>query len=417
MTDLLSRAPRKPFESIWLLLIAGLFAHLWLIYTGLRAPNTPMGDILFAYQPWVQFMIDSKKLLGINVDWVYPYPAMIPMWASALINPNDFQAGWLTIITILNLLLVAMIANFGRKNADSALRFAAAWFWVFFLVVLGPVSISRVDSFSVVVALLGVMALVNRKLNASTAWFTIGAAIKIWPAALLISAMAASKYRARILIATATTTASVLIVGFLLGANSSLFSFLMNQNDRGLQIESPIAGFFLWSGVAGLSNNEIYYDTVMLTFQVAGDGTSLISGLMTAAMAVALAITAFLAFRAAKAGASYRAIMPIAVLTATLDLIVFNKVGSPQFVTWLSVPIILGILFAAKNWRLPLFGVIAIALLTNLVYPVFYQELLQMNPAALALVSLRNLLYIALLVWANIQLSALGKKPKPVKVD
>lgn len=417
MTDLLSRAPRKPFESIWLLLIAGLFAHLWLIYTGLRAPNTPMGDILFAYQPWVQFMIDSKKLLGINVDWVYPYPAMIPMWASALINPNDFQAGWLTIITILNLLLVAMIANFGRKNADSALRFAAAWFWVFFLVVLGPVSISRVDSFSVVVALLGVMALVNRKLNASTAWFTIGAAIKIWPAALLISAMAASKYRARILIATATTTASVLIVGFLLGANSSLFSFLMNQNDRGLQIESPIAGFFLWSGVAGLSNNEIYYDTVMLTFQVAGDGTSLISGLMTAAMAVALAVTAFLAFRAAKAGASYRAIMPIAVLTATLDLIVFNKVGSPQFVTWLSVPIILGILFAAKNWRLPLFGVIAIALLTNLVYPVFYQELLQMNPAALALVSLRNLLYIALLVWANIQLSALGKKPKPVKVD
>lgn len=417
MTDLLSRAPRKPFESIWLLLIAGLFAHLWLIYTGLRAPNTPMGDILFAYQPWVQFMIDSKKLLGINVDWVYPYPAMIPMWASALINPNDFQAGWLTIITILNLLLVAMIANFGRKNADSALRFAAAWFWVFFLVVLGPVSISRVDSFSVVVALLGVMALVNRKLNASTAWFTIGAAIKIWPAALLISAMAASKYRARILIATATTTASVLIVGFLLGANSSLFSFLMNQNDRGLQIESPIAGFFLWSGVAGLSNNEIYYDTVMLTFQVAGDGTSLISGLMTAAMAVALAVTAFLAFRAAKAGASYRAIMPIAVLTATLDLIVFNKVGSPQFVTWLSVPIILGILFAAKNWRLPLFGVIAIALLTNLVYPVFYQELLQMNPAALALVSLRNLLYIALLVWSNIQLSALGKKPKPVKVD
>ena len=274
MSELVARTPRKPFESIWLLLIAGLFAHLWLIYTGLRSPSTPMGDILFAYQPWVQFMIDSQKLLGINADWVYPYPAMIPMWASALINPNDFQAGWLTIITILNLLLVAMIANFGRQNADSALRFSAAWFWIFFLVVLGPVSISRVDSFSVVVALLGVMALVNRKLNASTAWFAIGAAIKIWPAALLISAMAASKHRVRILIATATTAASVVVVGFLLGANASLFSFLSNQNDRGLQIESPIAGFFLWAGVADLSNNEIYYDTVMLTFQVAGDGAA-----------------------------------------------------------------------------------------------------------------------------------------------
>lgn len=412
MTELIATARRRAFESIWLLLIVGLFAHLWLIYTGLRSPATPMGDILFAYQPWVQFMIESQRLLGINTDWVYPYPAMIPMWASALINPNDFQAGWLTIITSLNLLLVAMIANFGRRGEDSALRFSAAWFWIFFLVVLGPVSISRVDSFSVIVALLGVMALVNRKLNASTAWFAIGASIKIWPAAVLVSAMAASKYRLRILIAAATTAAAIVIVGFFLGANMSLFSFLTNQNDRGLQIESPIAGFFLWAGVADLSNNEIYYDTVMMTFQVAGDGASAVSSLMTAAMAVALAITAFLAWRAAKAGVSYRVIMPVAVLTATLDLIVFNKVGSPQFVTWLAVPVILGILFSSQKWRLPLLSVIAIALLTNLVYPVFYDELLKLNPAALALVTVRNLLYIALLVWANIRLSALAK---PVK--
>lgn len=417
MTDLVQSAKRKPFESIWLLLIAGLFAHLWLIYTGLRSPSTPMGDILFAYQPWVQFMIDSQKLLGINVDWVYPYPALIPMWASALINPNDFQAGWLTIITALNLLLVAMIANFGKQNSESQLRFSAAWFWIFFLVVLGPVSISRVDSFSVAVALLGVMALVNRKLNASTAWFAVGAAIKIWPAALLVSAMAASKYRLRILIAAATTAAIIVVVGFLLGANMSMFSFLANQSDRGIQIESPIAGFFLWAGVLGLSNNEIYYDTVMLTFQVAGDGVNLVSSLMTAAMAVAIAITAFLAWRAAKAGASYRVIMPVAVLTATLDLIVFNKVGSPQFVTWLAVPVILGILFSAQKWRLPLFSVIAIALLTNLVYPVFYQDLLQLNPAALALVTVRNVCYIALLVWANIRLSALAKVDKTVPAN
>lgn len=414
MTDLLQNSKRKPFESTWLLLIAGLFAHLWLIFTGLRSPSTPMGDILFAYQPWVQFMIDSQKLLGINVDWVYPYPAMIPMWASALINPNDFQAGWLTLITALNLLLVAMIANFGKQNSETTIRFGAAWFWIFFLVVLGPVSISRVDSFSVVVALLGVMALVNRKLNASTAWFAVGAAIKIWPAALLVSAMAASKYRLRILLATATTAAVIAVIGFLLGANMSMFSFLTNQNDRGIQIESPIAGFFLWAGVLGLSNNEIYYDTVMLTFQVAGDSVNLVSSLMTAAMAVAIAITAFLAWRAYRAGVSYRVIMPIAVLTATLDLIVFNKVGSPQFVTWLAVPVILGILFSAQRWRLPLFSVIAIALLTNLVYPVFYDELLRLNPAALALVTVRNLLYIALLVWANIQLSSLAKRKKAV---
>ena len=410
MTEKLMPQNRKPFENIWLLLIAGLFAHLWLIYTGLRGIGTPMGDILYAYQPWVQFMIDSQKLLGINVDWVYPYPAMIPMWASILINPNDFQAGWLTIITAVDLLLIAMIANFGKSDENSAARFGAAWFWLFFLVALGPVSISRVDAFSVAVAMFGVLALANRKLNASTAWFTVGVSMKIWPAAILVVAMAASKYRARILLAAAATGSVVIAIGLLLGGNLSLFSFLANQADRGIQIESVIAAPFIWSWIFGLSNNEIYYDNLMMTFQVAGDNVSVIAGLMSIAMAVAIAITAFLAWRATRAGAAFRAILPIGVLTATLDLIVFNKVGSPQFVTWLAVPIILGIFYRAQNWRLPMFAVVAIALLTNLVYPVFYDEILKANPAAFALLTARNLVYVGLLVWANVKLSSLAKR-------
>jgi hypothetical protein len=332
------------------------------------------------------------------------------MWASILINPNDFQAGWLTIITALDLLLIAMIANFGKRDEDSAARFGAAWFWLFFLVALGPVSISRVDAFSVVVAMFGVLALANRKLNASTAWFTVGVSMKIWPAAILVVAMAASKFRARILLAAASTGAIIIAIGLLLGGNLSLFSFLTNQADRGIQIESVIASPFIWSWIFGLSNNEIYYDNLMMTFQVAGDTVSVVAGLMSIAMAVAIAITAFLAWRAAKAGAGFRAILPIGLLTATLDLIVFNKVGSPQFVTWLAVAIILGIFYRAQNWRLPMFAVVAIALLTNLVYPVFYDEILRGNPFAFALLTVRNLVYVGLLVWANIQLSSLAKR-------
>ena len=391
------------------MLIAALFAHLWLIFTGLRGVGTPMGDILFAYQPWVQYMLDSHKLLGINVDWVYPYPAMIPMWASALINPNDFQAGWLTIITVVDMIIVAMIANFGRRDQDTVIRFGAAWFWLFFLVALGPVAISRVDAFSVAVALFGVLALLQRKLNASTAWFTVATSMKIWPAAIVMSALASSKYRKHVLIAAASTSAVVLLIGYLLGGNASLFSFLSNQTGRGLQIESVIATFFLWAGELGFSNNGIYYDTVMMTFQVSGDGANLVSGLMTIAMAVAVSITAWLAFRAAKAGVRYATIMPLAVLTATLDLIVFNKVGSPQFVTWLAVPIILGLLYRASSWRLPMFAVVVIAALSNLVYPIFYDDLLNGQAGALALLTLRNVVYVALLVWANVKLSALAK--------
>lgn len=410
MTNEFLATKTKSHESIWLLLIAALFAHIWLIFTGLRGAGTPMGDILFAYQPWVQYMIDSHRLLGINADWVYPYPAMIPMWASALINPNDFQAGWLTIITSLNLLLLALIVNFGRRTEETSIRFAAAWFWLFFLVALGPVAISRVDAFSVALALFGVLALQSRKLKASTAWFTVGASMKIWPAGIIMSALAASKYRKQVLVFSGATALAVIGVGYLLGGNTSLFSFLSNQTTRGIQIESVIASFFLWAGQLGFSDNGIYYDTVMMTFQVSGSLASETSSLMTLAMAIALGITTWLAYRAAQAGASYRQIMPIAVLTATLDLIVFNKVGSPQFVTWLAVPIILGLLFGAKHWQLPMFTSVAIALLSNLVYPIFYDALLAGNQAALALLTVRNILYVGLLVWANVKLSALTKR-------
>lgn len=410
MTNSLTPAKTKPFENIWLLLIGGLFAHLWLIYTGLHGIGTPMGDILFAYQPWVQFMIDSHKLLGINADWVYPYPAMIPMWASALLNPNDFQAGWLTIISVLDLILIANIANFGKRDENTAARFAAAWFWMFFLVALGPVSISRVDAFSVAIALFGVLAMAARKLSTSTAWFTVGAAMKIWPAGILIMAMASSKFRWRILAAAAATGLAIIAIGFILGGNLSLFSFLGNQADRGLQIESPAATPFIAAWILGLSNNEIYYDNLMMTFQVAGSDALTVASLMSAVMAIAIAITAWLTWRAAQAGANFRTIMPVAVMTATLDLIVFNKVGSPQFVTWLAVPVILGVLYNAQNWRLPMFGVVAIALLTNLVYPVFYDEILKGNGAAFSVLAIRNVVYIAMLVWANMRLSSLAKQ-------
>jgi hypothetical protein len=234
--------------------------------------------------------------------------------------------------------------------------------------------------------------------------------MKIWPAGILITAMASSKFRSRIFLAAATTGAIVVAIGFLLGGNFSLFSFLGNQTSRGIQIESPIAMPFIWSWIFGLSNNEIYYDNLMMTFQVAGQEVSVVAGLMTIAMAIAIAITAWLTWRAAQSGTHFRTIMPVAVLTATLDLIVFNKVGSPQFATWLAVPIILGVLFGAEKWRLPMLAVVAIAMLTNLVYPVFYDEILKGSVAPWLILTLRNLAYIALLVWANLRLSSLAKR-------
>jgi hypothetical protein len=389
---------QRYLNNVFVLLGAGLLAHLWLIQIGLHGVGTPMGDVPYAYEPWLNQMINSQKLLGINLDWVYPFPALLPIGLSALINPMEFTTGWMTLITIVNLVALYLL---------SRIRFDAAWYWLCFLVLLGPISISRIDSFSVAIAMFGVYQLVRRKLNPSTALFTVGASMKIWPIALLLPAIAASKHRVRILVSVAATAAVLLVFGLLLGGNQSMFSFLGYQSERGIQIESPIASWWIWSGEFGISNAGIYYDKLLMTFQVAGAGVTEVSALIGYAMYLALGITVWLSWRAAQAGATFQAILPAAALTATLDLIVFNKVGSPQFATWLAVPIVLGMLYQSQNWKVPTYSVIALGFVTYIIYPVIYDYILDAQSWAVGILLLRNLGYIALLIWANRELARL----------
>jgi hypothetical protein len=112
-----------------------------------------------------------------------------------------------------------------------------------------------------------------------------------------------------------------------------------------------------------------------------------------------------LAIRAVRAGRDRTQVFVLAALTGVLDLIVFNKVGSPQFMVWLTVVLVALVYFGINKAKLALAFGAAILLLTQLVYPVFYLELLGLETLPLGLLTLRNLLLVALLIWANLQLS------------
>ena len=59
-SDLMPRA--RAWQSYPLLMIAALLGHLWLIYIGINGQGTPLGDILFAYKPWVDWMLQSHQI-------------------------------------------------------------------------------------------------------------------------------------------------------------------------------------------------------------------------------------------------------------------------------------------------------------------------------------------------------------------
>jgi hypothetical protein len=78
----------------------------------------------------------------------------------------------------------------------------------------------------------------------------------------------------------------------------------------------------------------------------------------------------------------------------------------------LALPLIAIIYFQINKSWFSVASIFAIGVLTNLVYPVFYTDLMGLGDWSVALLTVRNILLIALLVHANIRLGALAKAPK-----
>ena len=266
---------------------------------------------------------------------------------------------------------------------------------------LGPVAVSRIDSVSAVLAILGVVAINRNATGIAAALFTIAGWIKIWPVALFVALIAVFKKRLQAIIVATSISASIIGIGLLAGG-TKVFGFVLQQQERGIQIESVMATPWMWLAKFGSAN--IFFDDSIQTNQVSGPLVQELAAVSNYILFVALAITAFLAIRAMRAGHNRTQVFVLAALTGVLDLIVFNKVGSPQFMIWLAVPLVALMYFSIDKSKVALAMGAAILLLTQLVYPVFYIELLGLEILPLGLLTVRNLLLVALLIWANTQL-------------
>ena len=156
----------------WLLLTAMGLTHVWLYWLGDNGIGTPMWDLNNVYAPWVSQMAESHRVLGVDSNWIYPFPDVVPLVIAALLVPSNYQLGWVTMVGVLNLVALAAILGWRSKPKPEAI--GAGWFWVVAVLVLGPVSISRLDSVSVALAVLAVAFLVREKTGTASALMAIG---------------------------------------------------------------------------------------------------------------------------------------------------------------------------------------------------------------------------------------------------
>jgi len=375
--------------------------HIGVAALGWLLPNQPMGDVYLVYEPWSTRAVEGTGIVGITESWVYPHLALVPMvLAKAMAWLGGYEIAWAVVVTAVDAVAFAVLVGRGRSSG----RWIAAWFWLVFIALLGPVGIYRLEGVTTPLALAACLWLFGRPALASVL-LTIGMWIKVWPAALLASAVIAVRRRFAIAGTSIALSAVILLMVLAAGAGANALGFVAGQTDRGLQLEAPVSAYYLWRAVLGYEDSFIYYDRAILTFQVTGPSVDIVITAMTPLLAVAVIGVLVLGIVKMWRGATFAALFPSLGLATVAAMILFNKVGSPQYLSWIIAPLVFGLVLDRWHWWGPALLGLGTALLTQVVYPLTYGELLVASAFPTVVLTLRNLAIAVLFVWAVVRVA------------
>lgn len=385
---------------------AFVIVHVVVAWLGFVLPNEPMGDVYRVYEPWSTRALEGYGIVGIDRSWVYPQLALLPMLLThAFAWIAGYTVGWAIVVIAAD--AVAFAVLIGR--ARSAGRLTAGWFWLAYIALLGPVGLYRLDGFTVALAVLGCLWLVGRPWLASVL-LSVATWMKVWPAAVLAAAVVALRRRGALVAGAVLVTALTLLVIAALGGAANAFGFIGDQTTRGLQVEAPVSMPYLWGALLGIPGFGVYYDQHLLTFQVKGTQIDPVIAAMTPALVVAMLAVAALGVWAVMRGVRYATLFPTLSLAFVLGFIVFNKVGSPQYLCWLVPSLVVGLVIDRRRWMAPASAALFAALLTQLVYPLTYNGVLYPQVVPVSLLTLRNLVLCAMFVWMIVRLVAIARR-------
>ena len=369
---------------------------LWLGWQGYVAEAVPYGDVSFVYEFWAGQAAGGAGIFGMDSQWVYPAVALVPILLPLFAGPGLYPIGWIVLVTLLNAGAFAYLLYSAQGTQRNTLQRTAAWWWLVFMLLLGPIAVARLDSIVTPLAIVGLLMAVQRPAIAG-ALLAIATWIKVWPAALIAAVLVAVHKRKTVLISVLVTSAVVIAIAVILGGAANIFSFLGQQTTRGLQIEAPLATPFLWLAAFHEQGYAVYYDTVILTFQVMGEGTGVAADLSSLLLGLGFIGTLMWGLWLHRRGSDPSHVLPAVALSLTVVLIVFNKVGSPQYIGWLAAPIIAGLVLEQRRFVAPAVIGLVLAGLTQAFYPYLYNGLLNVQPLELSILTLRNIGELVLL--------------------
>jgi hypothetical protein len=369
--------------------------------------NNILGDVRY-YGRQLDVLFSPVGVRGALPE--YPVPSLavfVPPWWAALGNRVAYLVTFvIAMIAIDAVFTAALWRAAGRRPGPGV------WLWLLLVPCLGPLTFTRFDLVSAALAGGALLALAVRRPAATGVLAAAGAAVKLWPAALLPALLVPRdgprNGRGRLATAALVTAGLAGLVTLVAAGADRTLSPLTWQGDRGLQIESLFAVPLLWGRVVSPGTWATPY-TRFFAFQVEGPGVRPLLALSTVCMVAAVAILGWLWWRVLRWDQRRPAdALPVAGLlsigTAGL-LIITNKTLSPQYLLWL------GGLLAALGCVAPTEPLVprlnrlllGTCLVTQVLYPIGYGMLTTeswANGIGVALLTARNGALVLLTVLA-----------------
>lgn len=264
----------------------------------------------------------------------YPAVGVWPVNVLAWITGEHLDQFYIAFMSACLLLDAAFLAALLRGHRLNPRAFLGAWFWVVFGTAAGQVFVMRLDLFPSV-AVAAAAAWMFRHPRWASAALALATLMKLWPGVLaagLVGRYKSARSWLRLAVFFATGIALCVFTVFTHGFDR-LISPLTYQGERGLQIESVAATWYMYQAYLSPANWEVGY-APSRSFEIAGPGTATAAEISTWAM-VATVVFAFCwaLVRFIRGGWTPRTTVAFFTLMIVL-LIVCNKVFSPQYIIW-----------------------------------------------------------------------------------
>jgi len=334
----------------------------------------------------------------------YPPIAVLNIFLPRLLG-GDSQAGYMNWFSVISATLAIgtalAVAWLARRGWGSGRSLDPVCVFAGLCLAAAPLVVWRFDILPAFFSALALVAFAASRLGWAGVALGFGTMAKLYPAFLAPVFFAAAVIERRLRDAVTLGIALCVVVALILlipvlEAGSNAFSYVLYQQDRGVEIEAVTGGLALLAHVANQVPATINFGFGAYQVDSPVLSTLALPNLIFEVALVALLVVAcLLSFtRDQRETGSIQPGTVVRYLFATVLLAMLaNKVLSPQYIVW-AFP------FAALlPWRQSLL-VLVTAVVTTYLYPLSFQDLLQMHPNEVVLLNIRNALLVALFVWA-----------------